>query len=477
MMPAQRPNILLIVSEDNGQHLSCYGDKNIQTPNLDQLAQDGVRFENSHTTQAICSPGRASILTGLYPHQNGQFGLATHKYALYDDFPNMQSLLKTAGYRTGMLGKLHVNPESAFPLDFWWNEQDSISFKNRDVFKTAEMAEEFMGTSDEPFFLTVNFPDAHLPFIQQDTGIPENPLTGDDVTTPPQSGIDTPRIREHAANYYNCLLRLDKGAGLILEKLDSLGKADNTLVIFTTDHGAQFSRGKMTIYEGGLRVPLIMRWPGHISSGQVRSDLMSHIDILPTVLEAVGEACPENLPGQSALSLLEGKTNGRDYLFAEWCGGTAASYFPQRSVRNDQFKLIWNMIHDRPSHAARWYSGSIPLAAQGAKENEITAADPVIREAYARFENPPEFELYDLKNDPWEWVSLAGQPEFSDVQEHLLQQLKNWQIETKDALRLPENLERLKKEHDEIATQHYQNNEKGGSLDFEWSYADYLYEK
>ena len=228
----QRPNILLIVSEDNGQHLSCYGDKNIQTPNLDQLAQDGVRFENSHTTQAVCSPGRASILTGLYPHQNGQFGLATHKYALYDDFPNMQSLLKTAGYRTGMLGKLHVNPESAFPLDFWWNDPEFISFKHRDVFKTAEMAEEFMGGTDEPFFQTVNFPDAHLPFIPQDTGIPEKPLTGKDVTTLPQVGINTERIRKHTADYYNCLLRLDKGVGLILDKLDALGKADNRLTLF-----------------------------------------------------------------------------------------------------------------------------------------------------------------------------------------------------------------------------------------------------
>jgi N-sulfoglucosamine sulfohydrolase len=477
-MTTQRPNILLIVSEDNGQHLSCYGDQNIQTKNLDKLAQEGVRFENGYTTQAVCSPGRASILTGLYPHQNGQFGLATHKYALYDDFPNIQSLLKTAGYRTGMLGKLHVNPESLFPLDFWWNDPEFISFKHRDMFKTADMAEEFMDSPDDPFFLTVNFSDAHLPFIPQDTGVQEKPLTGKDVTTLPQVGIDTKRIREHTANYYNCMLRLDKGVGLILKKLEKLGKADNTLVIFTTDHGAQFSRGKMSIYEGGLRIPLIMRWPGHISGGQVRAELMSHIDILPTILDATNERCPEGLPGQSALSLLDGKTQGCDYLFAEWCSAGPTTYFPQRSVRDKQYKLIWNMMQDRPNSGAAWYSrADHPLSVVGAKEDEISNADTVIQKAYARYERPPEFELYDLGNDPWEWVNLADQPEFKEVQTRLLQQLKNWQIETKDALRVPANLEQLTRKHDDIVERFYRDDIWGSSRDYEWSYADYLYEK
>ncbi|MBT3604786.1 MAG: sulfatase, partial [Candidatus Latescibacteria bacterium] len=309
---ANRPNILLMVSEDNGQHLSCYGDENIQTPNIDKLAEEGVRFENGYTTQSVCSPGRASLLTGLYPHQNGQFGLATHKYALYDDFPNMQSLLKSAGYRTGMLGKLHINPENLFPLDLWWNARESISFAHRDVVKTADMANDFMGASDEPFLLMVNFSDAHLPFIKQDFGVPEHPLEADDVMPLPQVGIDTQRIREHTADYYNCMLRLDTCVGLVLEKLETLGKAENTLVIFTTDHGAQFSRGKTSIYEGGLRVPLMMRWPGWIASEQVRPELMSHIDILPTVLEAIGEPVPDGLPGLSALSLLSGKKAARE---------------------------------------------------------------------------------------------------------------------------------------------------------------------
>lgn len=112
-------NVLLIISEDNGQHLGCYGDTNVATPNIDRLAAEGVRFANASTTQSVCSPGRASIFTGLYPHQCGQIGLATHNYAQYEAFPNLFSLLKNEGYRTGLVGKLHVNPEEDFPIDMW----------------------------------------------------------------------------------------------------------------------------------------------------------------------------------------------------------------------------------------------------------------------------------------------------------------------------------------------------------------------
>ncbi|MCZ6632316.1 MAG: sulfatase-like hydrolase/transferase, partial [bacterium] len=203
MSTGDRPNVLLIISEDNGPHLGCYGDRFAKTPNLDRLASEGVRFANAFSTQAVCSPGRASILTGLYPHQCGQIGLATHKYALYDDFPNLHSLLKGAGYRTGLIGKLHINPESAFPFDMWWNERESISFAHRDVRKMAEMAEAFMAPSAEPFFLQISHPDAHLPFHRQQFGVPEEPVEGKDVEPLPFVGVDTPHIREQTADYYN----------------------------------------------------------------------------------------------------------------------------------------------------------------------------------------------------------------------------------------------------------------------------------
>lgn len=474
---SSRYNILLIISEDNGQHIGCYGDPYAQTPHIDKLASEGVRFENMYATQAVCSPGRASILTGLYPHQNGQFGLATHKYALYDEFPNMPRLLKNEGYRTGLIGKLHINPEDAFPYDLRWNPKEFISFANRDVRKMAEVAGKFMKPSDEPFFLQISFPDAHLPFHRQQFGVPEQPQEGKDVETLPFIGIDTPRLREETADYYNCMSRLDTGIGLVLEQLKALGKAENTLVIFTTDHGAQFSRGKTSIYEGGLRIPLIVRCPGIGLEGHTRDELVSQIDILPTVTDILGIACPAGVAGASFAPLLKGqKIEWRTHLYAEWGSGGVVTYFPQRCVRNNRYKLIANLLQDRPSPSALGYSDRNQKWTSGATQEEIASSDKRIRAAYELYEQPPKYELYDLQNDPWEFENLSHNPAYRDILQELKNRLETWQKETKDALRHPENLHRLTQKHDEIRERYYAESVWGSSRNYEWDYTEYLYE-
>ena len=475
---SSRYNILLIISEDNGQHIGCYGDPYAQTPHIDKLASEGVRFENMYATQAVCSPGRASILTGLYPHQNGQFGLATHKYALYDEFPNMPRLLKNEGYRTGLIGKLHINPEDAFPYDLWWNPGEFISFANRDVRKMAEVAGEFMKSSDEPFFLQISFPDAHLPFHRQQFGVPEQPQEGKDVEPLPFVGIDTPRLREETADYYNCMSRLDTGIGLVLEQLRALGKTENTLVIFTTDHGAQFSRGKTSSYEGGLRIPLIVRCPGIGLEGHTRDELISQIDILPTVTDILGIACPTGVTGASFAPLLKGqKTEWRTHLYAEWGSGGVVTYFPQRCVRDGRYKLIANLLQDRPSPSAQGYSDTTPRWTSGATQEEISGADKRMRAAYELYERPPEYELYDLQNDPWEFENLSNNRAYRDILQALKNRLETWQKETNDALRHPENLHRLTRKHDEIIEKYYAESAWGSSRDYEWDYTEYLYER
>ncbi|MBI3942471.1 MAG: sulfatase-like hydrolase/transferase [Chloroflexi bacterium] len=177
----QRLNILLITSEDNGPHFGCYGDPIADTPHVDRLAREGAFFEHAYVTQAVCSPSRASILTGLYPHQNGQIGLATHAYTMHRAFPSLPGLSKDAGYRTGRIGKLHVLPESAFPFDFSWNDPQYTSFAHRDVAKNAEIAGQFITAGAGPFFLMVNYADAHLPWLRQDCGLPVAPVVAIDV--------------------------------------------------------------------------------------------------------------------------------------------------------------------------------------------------------------------------------------------------------------------------------------------------------
>ena len=466
-----RPNILLIVSEDNGAELGCYGDPYARTPVLDQLAKDGCRFANAYVTHAVCSVSRASFLTGLYPFQNGQIGLATHRYAMFEKWDNMPSILKGHGYRTGMIGKLHVNPESAFPLDY--RAITSSGFSDRPMKKYASAAEKFFRETDRPFFLAVNFPDAHFPLLRQQYGLPEKPLVADDVKPLPFIGVNSPRLRKGVADYYNCLSRLDTGIGMLLDALRETGKADNTLVIYIGDHGAQFSRGKATCYEGGLRIPMIVRWPGRVKPGTVRNELASTIDLLPTVLEAVGLPARENLPGRSLLPLASGQdAPWREYLFAERTAYSAPNFFPQRTIRDARHKLILNLTQDRMNPVPDNYlnqRGSFFL--YGTSQAELNTAPKHIAKAYERWRSPPAVELYDLRSDPWEFRNLAANPKLADVKSRLLTELKSFRERHKDPLLDEGKLKKLAEEHDYVATK-LKNGRYGAGQN--WKYHSYL---
>lgn len=471
-----KPNILLIVSEDNGPHLGSYGDPQALTPNLDQLAADGVRFARAFVTYSVCSPSRSTILTGLYPHQNGQVGLATHKFAMREGVATLPGLLKQQDYRTGIIGKLHVNPASAFPFDLNWNDPDYISFQRRDVREVARQAEAFITASDQPFFLMVNYPDAHFPVLRQQNGIPEMPLEATNVVTWPFVGVDNERIRGYVADYYNCMSRMDTGVGLLLEKLAASGKAHNTLLIYLGDHGPQFSRGKTTNYEAGLQIPLIVRWPGRVNTGEVRGEFVSTIDLVPTILAAIGQDGPAGLPGESLLPLLRGDDMPwRDYLFADGDGGAPPLYFPQRSVRDARYKLIVNLLQDRDNILAERYAFHIGAFFEaGTTPEEVATAGEDVQRAYQTWLEAPPVELYDLETDPHEFNNLAADPVYADIRERLMDALKDWQQRTEDPLADPEKLRLFTEEVDQ-ARATYPNNGYQRDPDFAWRYHDYFY--
>lgn len=440
----ERPNILLIVSEDNGQELGCYGEPSVKTPVLDKLAVDGIRFHNAYVPQAGCSQSRAAFLTGLYPHQNGQIGLATWKFRMYrDDTPNIVRSLKQVGYRTGIIGKLHVNPASAFPFDM--KQIPSSNFGRKNLGDYANHAEEFFKAGEKPFFLSVNYPDAHRPFVTQIDQLPAVPLTGNDVKPLAYFGLDTPQLRAETANYYNCLNRLDSLIGELLKSLERSGKAQNTLVVYIGDHGADLLRGKRTSYEGGVRIPFIVRWPGKAKPKQVRNELVSTLDLVPTMLEVAKAKPDDNLPGLSLLPLLRGdETQWRVYLFTEFHLHSAHNFYPQRTVRNERYKLIQNLmpgqINPGYDFTLKRFFAELP--------NLIETAPNHIRTAYLRMENPPEFELYDLQTDPHEFCNLAADLKHARVLDELKQRLAAWRIQTNDPLLNPENLKQLKTEID-----------------------------
>lgn len=472
----EQPNILLIVSEDNGPEIGCYGDLFARTPHLDKLADEGILFQNAFVPQAGCSQSRASFLTGLYPHQHGQIGLATWGFRMYrPETPNLPRKLKKAGYRTGIIGKLHINPATAFPFDFHEIKTSNFSRKNQGDY--AKQAEAFMNADDEPFFLSVNYPDAHDPWIRQVDGLPEKPLTKDQVRCMEYMGVESAELREMVADYYNCLSRLDSLIGDLLDVLERSGKSRKTIVIYIGDHGADMLRGKRTCYEGGLRIPMIMRWPGHISP-QVRDELVSTLDLMPTLIHASGGSPVSGLPGTKLQPLFRKESPAwREYYFAEYHTHAAApNYFPQRCVRGHRYKLIESLlpgtVHPdyektieklHGDYAAQKYAGHIDLHA------DIASTPPAVRSAYKLMRRPPRYQLYDLKEDPHEFHNLAEEPEYSKVLKDLKQRLTRFRLTTGDPLLDASKLAALTKEVQAIQ-------KKSDAKKADWQYPTYLFE-
>lgn len=440
---AERPNILLITTDDLGPQLGCYGDRRARTANLDALADQGVRFENAYIMQASCSPSRSSIFTGLYPHQNGQIGLAHLGFSMSRVWPTIPSLLKAVGYRTGVIGKIHVAPEAAFPFDW----KGIGHGQTRDVAKAAASAAEFLGqVAGAPFFLMVNYMDPHRPLVNQSVGVPETPFGPDDIEPFAFLGLDTPQVREEVGGYYNCAARADVGVGLLLAELAKAGHSDDTLVVFLGDNGPPFTRGKTTCYEAGLRTPLLVRWPDRAAAGLVRQELVSSVDLLPTFLAAAGLEPLEGLAGESLTGLLAGeRVRWRQTLCCEYNAHHPGGWFPRRSIRDSRYKLILNLLEARPN-PIRGVDGCAAWKASRAAELEGTP----IRQVFDRYGDPPPVELYDLQSDPVEFHDLAGKAEYRQIEERLTARLRAWREETRDPLLDPEELASLTRKCDEL---------------------------
>lgn len=444
-------NILLITADDLGPYLGCYGDKIARSPNLDRFATEGMRFANSYVTQASCSPSRSSLFTGLYPHQTGffppdstpvgQIGLAYKNsgYAMDSSVKTMPQLLKQAGYRTGIIGKLHVFPEASFPFDY---NVPKTELNTRDIETIGQRAEEFLKQQpQQPFFLGVSYGDPHTPYLSQVNGYPSQPFGPTQVPPFPWQGIDTPVVRERTAGYYNGVARLDAGVGLLLNKLAQLGLANSTMVIFLGDHGPGFTRAKTTCYEAGLRVPLLVRWPGQISPDTVNQSLVSTVDILPTVLQVAGVTVPR-IVGRSLIQLFQANTsNWREVLCAEYTSHTRKDFYPRRCIRDRRYKYILNLLPDRNNPEI-----SVDKDIAYAESRQLPVGDPA-RVAMDTNLRPPVEELYDLATDAIEFNDLAGRPEYQDRLDSLRNQLLEWRQATADPLLNPAVLAAIAQEH------------------------------
>jgi N-sulfoglucosamine sulfohydrolase len=464
---AAQPNILFIVSEDNGPELGCYGDTNASnnnmTPTLDQMARDGVLFYNAFVPFSVCSPSRACFYTGTHIAQNGHEGLATHKFAMYEEYPTFYKLLQEVGYRTGLIGKLHINPENAVSnyIDYRAITGANFNQSGRNMTNYANKANDFIAgnyteaDTSKPFVLTINYPDAHLPLHNlaptsdpndADT-LPKNPIGWEDVQTFPWLGATSQKLRTDTAAYYNCLRRLDDGIAMVLQHLDDAGYTNDTLIIYMGDHGAQFSRGKTSVYEAGLRVPLIVKWPGNTVdrpgsdlAGEFNHDtqLVSTTDIMPTMLQAAGVDIPSHCTGYALQPLLKNETAPwRKYIFGHGTGSFPGGHYTQLSVRGERYKLIYNPFKEAsmPTSLQNLYNRSADRYLRntsgwlGPLQSELDDASTPqnVRDAYARYLNPSLYELYDLQADPYEWDNLADDPAHVAKKQELIEALDAWQ--------------------------------------------------
>ncbi len=297
-MPAS-PNILLLHCHDLGDHLGCYGDANASTPNIDDLADQGIRFDRYFAASPTCSPSRGAMLTGLMPHRNGLMALASGGHWEVDyDVATLPALLQRAGYATACFGTWHISAE-------FWDRGIEVGNQDADLDRATANAIEYLERrpDDRPFFLMVGVGKPHLPWAVPGPDPDDVRLPGYLVDTP-----DPSAVREELSRFYGEAQRMDAAMGRVLEALEARHLDEETLVIFTSDHGIGMPLAKGTLYDPGVKIPLIVRRPGATSDGRRYAGLTSNVDLLPTVLEAVGaeDLIPNDVDGQSLWPVVEG---------------------------------------------------------------------------------------------------------------------------------------------------------------------------
>jgi N-sulfoglucosamine sulfohydrolase len=427
---APRKNVVLLIADDLGMQLGCYGDRAFQTPNIDALAKAGTRFTHGFASVSSCSPSRATMLTGLPTHQNGQYGLAhaTHNFYTFRNVQSLPKLLGDAGYRTAVLAKLHVQPKEVYP----WTEEIPAG-GGRNVDAIARAAKKFIQAGgDKPFFLHVGYTDPHraakgFANDKNDPNAPAVKYDPKDVTVPYHLS-DQPEVRAELAEFYESVSRLDRGVGLMLEVLKETGNADNTLIIFLSDNGIPFPGAKTTLYDAGVHLPLIVKSPAQTKAGAVCDAMASWTDLAPTILDWAGVKTPKEMRGRSLLPVLDvEKTKGWDVVYGSHQFHEVTMYYPMRMVRTRKHKYILNLAHLLPyPFASDLYNSD---SWQGALKRGDKMLGSRNREA---FEHRPKEELYDLTADPNELKNLADDPKSAVVVKDLRARLRSWQEATKD---------------------------------------------
>jgi N-sulfoglucosamine sulfohydrolase len=447
MLHAQpaRPNVLLVLSDDHSAaHVGAYGNLDIKTPNLDSFAKEGMRFERAYVAAPQCVPSRAALMTGRSPVA---LQMTRFSAPLPIEEKTWPELLRAEGWFTGVAGRTYHLDGSALPLESQvvFDKYRLKTFERRLDFVKVGAAQalaqyrEFLDLvpKGKPFALQLCFSDPHRPLDANAIPEPHDPKK----IKLPAHYPDTPGVRADFARYYDEIARFDGNFAAVLTELDKRGLAANTIVVFMGDNGASQFRGKGTLYEYGVRVPLLLRWPGQVKAGAVTGELISGEDLAPTLLEACGLKPLAEMTGRSFLKLLRGQNYaGRQYVFAE--RGAHGSGLPTgsspfdlgRVVIGKRYKLIYNALWQLPYQPVDF--NGVPFWKELQQMNKEGKLSPELSRLYFS-PSRPMFELFDLEADPSEFKNLIDGPEHAAVAKELKAALQEWMILEGDFLPLP----------------------------------------
>ncbi len=442
--PVERPNIVLIIADDLAwDDTGAFGNKKIRTPNIDRLAREGLRFTRAFVTISSCSPSRASLITGRYPHNTDAEQL---HWPLPAEQVTFVEKLKAAGYWTAASGKWHLG-------DFVRNRFDLVDDPGEAGFQTDPKTGKMLAKDDsgaagwiptmqqrpknKPFFLWFAALDPHRDYVENSI---HTPHTAADVTVPPYLP-DTLEVRKELALYYDEISRLDENVGKVIVELEKQGVADNTLILFISDNGRPFPGAKTTLYDSGIRTPLIAHWSKKIQRGIIANSLISSIDLAPTILQVAGVPIPATVQGNSFAAILANpKVKTRDEIYAEknWHDYEDRT----RAIRTERFKYIRNDYNDLPLTPSADAGRSPTMDAI----RRLRAADKLTPLQSRIFKLPrPAEELYDVIADPNEFNNLATSPRYAKTLAALREKLNQWSRATNDVLpprRTPDEFDR-----------------------------------
>ena len=460
--PSRRPNILFIMSDDHASHaISAYGSRINQTPNIDRIAKEGIRFNNCFCTNSICTPSRATILTGTYNHVNNVTTLSSKLDGRLTTFPK---LLQAEGYQTAIVGKWHLGHGGhADPTGFdYWNvlpgqglyhDPEMIDMGEKKVYPgyvtdiITDLSLDWLKerNPEQPFMLMTHHkaphrpwdPDEKLMHLYQNTDIPEpetfhddysnrasaakeakmrvdRDMTDRDLKYPVPEGLTAAeekqwKYQRYIKDYLRCVASIDNNVGRMLDYLDQEGLAENTIVVYTSDQG--FFLGdhgwydKRFMYEESLRMPFVMRYPREIEAGSINDDMILNLDFAQTFLDCTNVDQTDEMQGRSFRPLMNGKTieDWRTSMYYRyWMHLAHHHVYAHYGLRTHDHKLIY------------YYADG--LGTPG------SADDP----------KPPEWELFDLKKDPHEINSVYNNPDYSEIQAQLTSELYQLQSQFGD---------------------------------------------